>query len=109
MITLERFTAAMDSIVSYYYKCDKLNDCFGEVFNDYTVMTYEFAEDLIHIIVDLLCDECELPSNSREYIEYWIYELNCGKDYKPGMVYDEENDQDIPFQTIEDLWNAIWL
>lgn len=44
--------------------------------------------------------------NDDIWIGYWVYECNCGLDWKPGMVTTPEGD-DIPFRTPEDLLRLI--
>lgn len=54
-------------------------------------------------VVDLL----ELATNDTEngWIAYWLYELNCGKDYKDGCV--TKGGENIPLKSQLDLWNLL--
>ena len=41
-----------------------------------------------------------------KWIEYFLYELDFGKENKRLKVYDK-NENEIPLSTIEDLWNIL--
>lgn len=43
--------------------------------------------------------------DKRDWISYWMWELNFGENWKPGTV--TENGNDIPLKTIDDLWNLL--
>lgn len=56
-----------------------------------------------HTVVFLLR---KLLNDAYEYIDYFIYELDYGRKYKPGMIKDE-NDQDIDLSTAEKLYDYL--
>lgn len=45
-------------------------------------------------------------NDKSDWIGYWIYELDFGKDYKKGCVKSKEG-KNIPLKTIDDLYNLL--
>lgn len=57
--------------------------------------------------IDSVIDLLEyILHDEDDWIGYWLFELDCGKRYKPGMIT-ESDGTDIPLATIEDLWNLL--
>lgn len=56
--------------------------------------------------IDVLITLAKKISKEDELIDYFIYELEFGKDYKPGMILNE-NDKEINLSSIEELYNFI--
>lgn len=56
----------------------------------------ETATDLLSLI---FCDE-------GKWIDYYVYELNFGESYQPGMV-ERADGTEIPLETVEDLYNLL--
>lgn len=57
---------------------------------------------LVDQLVDLLAHVFE---DDLSWISYWIFDLNFGENYVPGMVM--TNGHNVPLKTIEDLWNLL--
>jgi len=57
------------------------------------------------LVVKLLHETMELNENN-DVLEYWLWELNFGKDYKPGCFTDE-NDKNIDISTVGKLYDYI--
>lgn len=58
---------------------------------------------LVDNVIKLLSS---LTNDTGEWIEYWVYELECGKKAEKYNITDE-NDIPIPLSSIEDLWNLL--
>lgn len=56
--------------------------------------------------IDILINLAKKISKEDDLIDYFIYELEFGKEYKPGMILDE-NDNEINLSSIEDLYNFL--
>ena len=54
-----------------------------------------------------LSEEFDLNPNPTygDDIDYFLYELDCGEKWKPGMI--TMGDVDIPMGTVEDLWRFV--
>lgn len=107
MITKEKFIQIMSTIKETAEKCDKVDEALGAVYQYSDVYTYDMLGGYEKIIIDLIVDG--LPANAKSDIEFWMYELNYGEDYRQGLITNADDDQEIPMQTVEDLWNAIWM
>lgn len=62
-----------------------------------------YFPSLIDDVVNLL----EILTNDKDsWISYWVFELDCGKKYKDGMILDKDKNP-IKLKEIEDLWNLL--
>lgn len=54
----------------------------------------------------MLLDKIFLDDDDTPLIDYWVYELDCGKLWKPGCVKDDAGN-DIVLMTVSDLYDAL--
>ena len=99
-MTKEQFIKLMEAIKERYYTIeriyDKLDDVFGSVgdlFIDETSMT-----PIIDVITEIIED-------NDKWIEWYVYEKNWGTDERLTVM--DNNGNEIPSETLEDLWNLI--
>ena len=99
-MTKEQFIKLMEVIKERYYKIeeiyDKLDDVFGSVgdlFIDETSMTP---------IIDVIS---EIVEDNNKWIEWYVYDKNWGTDER--LTVTDNNGNEIPSETLEDLWNLI--
>ena len=99
-MTKEQFIKLMEVIKERYYKIeeiyDKLDDVFGSVgdlFIDETSMTP---------IIDVIS---EIVEDNNKWIEWYVYDKNWGTDERLTVM--DNNGNEIPSETLEDLWNLI--
>jgi len=58
-------------------------------------------------LVDDVINLLSIATDDKDgYIEYWAYELDCGDEYRDGMITDKDN-KVLKLKTVEDLWNCI--
>ena len=100
-MTKEQFIKLMEVIKERYYKIeeiyDKLDDVFGSVgdlFIDETSMTP---------IIDVIS---EIVEDNNKWIEWYVYDKNWGTDERLTVM--DNNGNEIPSETLEDLWNLIY-
>ena len=101
-MTKEQFIRLMEVIKERYYKIeeiyDKLDDVFGSVgdlFIDETSMTP---------IIDVIS---EIVEDNNKWIEWYVYDKNWGTDER--LTATDNNGNEIPSETLEDLWNLIHM
>lgn len=70
-----------------------MRECPDENAEYYIPPMYVYIIGLLEYIMD----------DESEWISYWVYELDCGKRYKDGMITDAEGNN-IKLKTITDLW-----
>ena len=99
-MTKEQFIKLMEAIKERYYIIeriyDKLDDVFGSVgdlFIDETSMT-----PIIDVITEIIED-------NDKWIEWYVYDKNWGTDER--LTATDNNGNEIPSETLEDLWNLI--
>ena len=99
-MTKEQFIKLMEAIKERYYIIeridDKLDDVFGSVgdlFIDETSMT-----PIIDVITEIIED-------NDKWIEWYVYDKNWGTDER--LTVTDNNGNEIPSETLEDLWNLI--
>lgn len=78
---------------------DKIYSAFLELDGDYYRDTP--SVDMMVMLLDrIFCDDSDYP-----LIDYWIYELDFGKNWKPGTV--TNNGVDIKLETVSDLYDVL--
>ena len=92
------FEKFMNIIIHDYHIADAIYQA-----SDKTVDLYEVYQS-IGGIVDLLN---YLFRDAGDWIGYYVWELDCGKDYKPGMITEKGGNKEIPLATIKDLYNLL--
>lgn len=101
--TFEEFEKHMKRIVrsiSFQDKIDEISrDFWDDCELDFSLMPPNQIDSVIELLEYIMRDE-------DDWIGYWVFELDCGKRYKPGIVT-EKDGADIPLETIEDLWNLL--
>lgn len=66
-----------------------------------------FEIDSLSNMITLFVQILEKEFNSKDdWIDYYIWELDFGKDYKPGIIKDKSG-KDIQLKTPEDLYNLL--
>lgn len=105
MITKEKFFEILD----YLQETNEFENNLSKVFKNSKRAT-DFMDAamftdcyMIEYILDLLEDEF---NDTNHWISYWVYELNFGKLWSPGMIIDK-NEKDIKLQTKKDLYNFL--
>ena len=98
-VTYEWFESQMKQIMESLNWMDKLydTDVFAEEVLD---MFGRKIEQPVHMLQHILHDE------KSWWISYWLYDLDCGKRWEPGMVEDKDG-KEIKLQTLEDLWKVL--
>ena len=98
-VTYQWFEKQMGPIVESIHWLDHLweMNIFGDSALDDLGSVIARAENML---VSIMGDE------ASGWIPFWLYELDCGKDWEPGSVEDD-NGNEIKLQTIQDLWNVL--
>lgn len=103
-ITYKEFEKHIKDVVSI----TELSNALSEIGNKYYrdngsgEFVFEFP-DLSYNVIQLL----EMLTNDKqEWIEYWVYELRCGKKANEYDVTDSAGNP-VPLATISELWNVL--
>jgi len=104
-MTKENFINLMNIFKAYQEYEDNLNNL------GINIWERDEIGNLTSGYLDMLCELCkdEYPEDDPyklTNIHYFIYELEWGEKWKPGMITGE-NEQDIPMGNLEDLWNEL--
>lgn len=100
MITFEQFSDCIETIQNEMEREDKINDVLSDEFALERTMLYNpLLAEYIKLLRSVFDDE-------NDWIDYYVYDLDFGKDYHDGDVQDE-NGQNIPLLTVEDLYNLL--
>jgi len=96
----EEFVKLMSAIcemIEHIQHSDKtLSEVYGcDIFSE---KQYLILDNITNSISDIFKDE-------SGWVGYWLYELEMGKKYKPGMI--KEKGKNVKLKTIEDLFNII--
>ena len=102
-MTKEKFCEIINKIKivhDYHNELWELNSRYNNKYRLFDIGDVDSYPTLEDELVDVLVDIYE----SKDII-YFIYELDFGKDWKPGMVID--NGEDIDLSTVEKLYDYI--
>lgn len=96
MLTKKQFTDAMTAIVEQNAEDDKISKALSSICPDTCFYDTKYAtKALIYLLKSTMKD-------SYEWIEYWLYELDCGRKYKPSSV--THDGKPTKLKTIADLY-----
>lgn len=96
MITKELFTKMIIEIQNFSNRIDLLCDVLCTDFFESPLV--ESGWNFINLLIDSHFDE-----EGQDWINWWLYE----KDGRPELKAFDENDNEIPTETIDDLWNLV--
>lgn len=104
MLTKKQFKKHLLRLKELTEERNKLNDFMkksklSDDFNDGIFGTVWYESLITDILMDTFNDK-------SDWIGYWIYELNFGKDYKKGCIKSKEG-KNIKLKTIDDLYNLL--
>ena len=101
-MTKEQFIRLMEAIKERYYTIeriyDKLDDVFGSVGDSF------INETSITPIIDVVS---EIVEDNDKWIGWYVYDKNWGTDER--LTVTDNNGNEIPSETLEDLWNLIHI
>lgn len=95
-MTKENFSELINAVKNHSEYIWNLYKDYGIDFVNSPVM--EIENEITKYLKAQFDDKCD-------WINYWMWELNFGENWKPGTV--TENGNDIPLKTIDDLWNLL--
>ena len=73
-----------------------------------TILENDFTSNMTNVLYDTLVKLLEKFTGDTEdqYIQHYLYELDCGKENWRLKVYDKDK-KEVRLTTIEDLWNIL--
>lgn len=96
MLTKKEFTDAMTAIVAQNAEDDRISKALSSICPDSSFYDTKYAtKGLLDLLVSTMQDKCE-------WIEYWLYELDCGAKYRPSSI--TQDGKPIKLKTISDLY-----
>ena len=96
--TKEQFCALMNGIIDSFKKQTELNRVLSQISSENFLSFPDCMNAVLNYLKDIFKDK-------DEWIDYYIYELECGNLYKPGMVL--YHNTEIPLKTPEDLYDIL--
>lgn len=99
-MTKERFIILIDILIKYYEKEAEISHAFN---NSLYLSDVKEISNIIDALLNIIKNE--FKGDSENWIDYYIYELDCGKNWEPGTI--TINNKDIKLQTEEDLYNLL--
>ena len=98
-MTFEQFEKYINHIREHIELIAELNEACRKREENNTSFGYSIlTDDIIEMLEIIFKDKFQ-------WIEYWAYELNFGKNYKDGCCSDKNGI--IKLQTCEDLWKVL--
>lgn len=100
MISKEQFVKHVNAIKDKHDLDSRLNKFFSDNSIDGYIMFPDLTPNLIEVLHTIFGE-----ADKEEWIEYFMFELNFGKGWKPGMV--NVHGKDIPLSTPEELYDFL--
>ena len=100
IITYEQFKKCIKSIIDQYKYIDKIYDATDGMINlweNEKLTTYNALYDLLR----------DLTNDKNDWIEYWLYDCECGKRKDFCDSVSDKDGNKIPFTTTKDLWDIL--
>ena len=82
-----------------------LGKAFPDAFEANLLPKNHFLQNALLHVLQVEMNDLQLCEHGQSWIEYFLWELNFGEEWKPGTV--TENGKDIPLKTTDDLWNLL--
>lgn len=99
IMSKESFCQVIDNYKSMWDFTDEMNDLFRKYKSDGEVFPPMCTGTVIDLLEFIFNDE-------NQWISYWIFELDFGKDYEDGDAKDAD-ESNIPLKTVEDLYDLL--
>lgn len=107
MLSKEKFVKYVKRIQTLMDKDDKINDFCNEMFFDSNINLYF---DEVNLVVDLLSDAMDLPTNTRDEgndLEYFIFQLDFGKVPYSKNAVQLADGTEVSLTSAEELYDFI--
>ena len=120
MLTFKDFKSHIDKLKILFEKEETFNDAIQKIsFDGYTFIYGEAITQITDLLATIMEDQ------ETQWIEYWIYDLDFGKNWRPytvseggacksGEIYTKDKpyvpakgEKDIPLKTVEDLYKLL--
>lgn len=95
-LTKEQFVKALNDIKDFNEKIDRINNVLNETCDDNIYCPPSVENTLLNLLQELFDDK------ETDWIGYYIYELNYGEKWEPGIITD--NGKDVKLETPEELY-----
>ena len=97
----ETFVYYINKIKEHNEKIDAINDLLRNIGSDSTYIPSSLETELVSLLKELYHD----TNKDFSLIEYYIYDLNFGKDWAMDSITIDE--KSIPLSTPEELYEAL--
>ena len=104
MITKEKFCKIINEIKRMHEYEDELYKLGRKYDNDSEIRFPTLEDTVVSLLEYATC--CPTDEKYGSDISYFIYELDFGRDWEPGMIVDREGN-DIDFSTAEKLYDYL--
>ena len=102
-MTFKLFKETIEAIIAQQKHDDKCSDAFQLILNEDRV---NFGYDNSILITAIFRLLKEVMQDEGEWIDYWVFDLECGKEYKKGCAT-EKDGKEIKIDTIENLYKYL--
>lgn len=100
MIDKNKFVKYINKLIQLNEIEDDINKSLQKLGKDFNGINFgEYTSLILEILKDAFSDK-------SEWIDYWVYELDYGKNYKKGTI--SIDNKDIKLKTPNDLYDLIF-
>lgn len=98
-MTRQVFVDTINAIKEYHTKINNIQTVLEENCQNAVFWPPSLEDTLINVLIEVFNDD------PADIITYFIYELEFGEKWEPGMITD--NEEDIKLKTPEDLYDYL--
>lgn len=100
----KQFIDALKAVSSQYREDKKISLAINCIVNQDFGCAYFDTKFALRGLIKLLE---HISGDKHKWIDYWVYELQCGDKYERGMIK-EKNGKNIKLKTEEDVYNLLF-
>lgn len=103
ILTFEEFKKHIDAMID----AAAFQDGIGDLVRAYNTKQNDQVSLLLPSLITNVVELLEhIMGDKYEWISYWVWELDFGKEYRAGCVTDK-NGQDIKLESVHDLYRFL--
>ena len=99
MLSFSEFEKVLNNVKRFWDRLDEIYMATDGCFDIWTLTNGGCIDDVLTLIQRMFKDD-------EEWVNYWVYDLNWGLNYKSGCVRNADG-SDIKLETLRDLYDFL--
>ena len=99
MLSFNEFEKVLNNVKKFWDRQTEIEKATDDCLNMWELTDGGCIDDVLFLLQKIFKD-------TEKWISYWVYDLDWGKDYKPGCVRNSDG-SDIVLETTRDLYDFL--